>query len=886
MGPAHHVGGRESFRTYMDEKRRKLRQVEEEGCRSGGPLGGVRIHVNGYTEPSREDLRSLVLKGGGGFEAYWSDRATHMVCSKLCEATRRRLGHDRRPVVRPEWVVDSVAAGKLLQVCSYLIERDAPAGPGPRQQRLHGARARSPGLREALDTAAEARGRCKVLQRGTMSTREDPDYVKHFFEASRLSFIGSWQDRWEALLRSLPEGASRPSLEPTDSGRGAGRSIIHVDMDCYFASVATLQNPAARGRPLAVSHSGAAGSGEIASANYEARAFGLRAGMRMDEARGLCPDLVVMPYTFDAYERVSEEIYRVFLRHSSCVKPVSCDEAYLDVSGLGDPVRIAADIRAEIARATGCTASAGISSNMLLARLATAQAKPDGQRELTFLQGRALLEHLPVRELPGVGWKAREKFSELGVKTCGELRRLEEKILEQKFGPKMGDTLYQRAQGMDGEPVALAPRKSITVEISYGVRLDTKVDVENFVSDLSTELSKKVRNRGSQGGFKLTVKVKRKKENAPSPRKHLGHGPCIDLSRSLRRQAPLGIDHKKVSEEAMALIISLYDTKKLQAQEIRGVGITLDNLAEEELKSSPNRPKEKDSLPLMLHKLARPLAFSPPRAFRLPSFSQINPEVLEAMPPDVLRSLEEDYGTTLAGKKLPVRGAALCFEPQKRASETPRRRPGVEESGILTITQCDPDVLAELGPELLAEIRKTYFHTRDDLPKQDFHGLDARSTRLQGRAGPSSDLNSTLENDKLPPPPSFQERLRNSSSVAQFLDTLNGCLVKDPTSFQVSTSSSLIASILEYLNSLVECRPTHLRKALRWIQRSARTGNSPALGQFPGGALVNTDAWQNSALHIVQEVQVKVVEVWGAPLRLEDAVLPPKPAVPPPETAS
>ena len=873
----------------MDEKRRKLRQVEEEeGCRSGGPLGGVRIHVNGYTEPSREDLRSLVLRGGGGFEAYWSERATHMVCSRLCEATRRRLGRDRRPVVRPEWVVDSVAAGKVLPVCSYLIQRDAPAGPGPRQQQLHGAQARSPGLREALDAAAEARGRCKVLQRGPMSTREDSDYVKHFFEASRLAFIGSWQDRWEALLRSLPEGAPRPSLEPTDSGRGAGRSIIHVDMDCFFASVATLQNPAARGRPLAVSHSGALGSGEIASANYEARAFGLRAGMRMDEARQLCPDLIVMPYTFDAYERVSEEIYRVFLRHSSHVKPVSCDEAYLDVTGQGDPVRIAADIRAEIARATGCNASAGISSNMLLARLATAQAKPDGQRELTFLQGRALLDHLPVCELPGVGWKAREKFVELGVKTCGELRRLEKKTLEQKFGPKMGDTLYQRAQGMDGEPVALAPRTSISVEISYGVRLDTKVDVERFVSDLSAELSKRVGNRGSQGGFKLTVKVKRRKANAPSPRKHLGHGPCIDLSRSLRRQNPLGLDHKKVAEEAMTLITSLYDTKKLQAQEIRGVGITLDHLAGEELKTSPKRPKEKDSLPLMLlHKFARPLALSPPRAARLPSLSQLDPEVLEAMPPDVLRSLEEDYGTTLSGKKLPVRGAALCFEPQKRTSETPRRRPGVEESGILTMTQCDPDVLAELGPELLAEIRKTYFHTRDDLPK-DFHGLDARSTRPQGRAGPSSDLNSTFERKTSPSPPlppSLQERFRNSSSVAQFLDTLNGWLVKDPSSSQVSTSSSLIKSILEYLSSLVESRPIHLRKALRWIQRSARTGNSPALGQFPGGAPVNTDAWQNSALHIIRELQAKVVEVWGAPLRLEDAVLPPEPAAPPPDTA-
>ena len=882
-------GGRAGFSGYMEEKRRKLEGVCAAERAPGGPMEGVRIHVNGFTEPSREDLRSLILSAGGGFEAYWSRRATHMVCSGLCEASRRRLGHDRRAVVRPEWVVDSVAAGKSLPVRGYLIERHPPGPPGPRQQRFSEAPpAQSPGLKTAQEVAARARAGCKVLQRGPMSTREDPDYVKHFFEASRLAFIGSWQDRWEALQSSLQGEAPRKGTVGGKSPSSRGnRTVLHVDMDCFFASVATLENPAARGRPLAVSHSSGSGWGEIASANYEARRFGLRAGMTMNKAKQLCPELIVMPYAFDAYERVSEQMYRIFLRHSPRVKPVSCDEGYLDLTGCEDPEKVAATIRAEIAKETGCTASAGISSNMLLARLATAQAKPDGQRRLTFLEGRALLEDLPVGELPGVGWKAKEKFAELGVGTCGELRRLDKKTVQEKFGAKLGETLYERAQGIDGEQVTLPPRKSITVEITYGVRFDERADVNKFISDMAAELASRVRKRGSQGGFKLTLKIKKRKENAGAPRKHLGHGPCIDLSRSMRSSTPLGTDAEEVAREAGALFRSLLDAKVLEVQEVRGLGVTLDNLSEAEASNSPAQPPKEERLPTMLRRAAaRPLVDSAPQEAQLPPASQLDPQVLEAIPSELLRALEVDYGRALVDKnRAAVKKPALRFERARRAPERSRRRQGVDDNGILTMTQCDPEVLAQLGPEILAEIRKTYFGSRNDLPLQEWCVSDVLEERAEADAIEPRRV-SQGQRAPSPQPPLAEETIEKCTSVPQLLDVLNACL-REPESSLDAATSPLTGSIIEYLGGLVESQPVQVRKALRWIRRSVDSGNSPHLGHFPGGGPITRPSWKSAAQHIVLEVQARVAEAWGAPLNLEDAVLPsgsaPAPR-PPPES--
>lgn len=198
------------------------------------------------------------------------------------------------------------------------------------------------------------------------------------------------------ILSAAFAGLHKQTDAPTE------RAIIHLDMDCFFAAVAAVGRPEFHGKPLAVCHSNSAqGSGEVSSANYEARAFGVGAGMFIAEAKKRCPGLVVVPYEFDKYQHISEQVYRILMRYTGCVQPLSCDEAYLDVTGLGDPEDIARRIRSDIVTTTGCTASAGIGPNVLLARLATKKGKPNGQCRVRMHQALEFLGDLPVEELPG-----------------------------------------------------------------------------------------------------------------------------------------------------------------------------------------------------------------------------------------------------------------------------------------------------------------------------------------------------------------------------------------------------------------------------------------------------------------------------------------------------
>lgn len=204
--------------------------------------------------------------------------------------------------------------------------------------------------------------------------------------------------------------------------------IVHLDMDCFFASVATVGRPVLRGKPIAVCHSNSnKGTGEVSAANYEARAFGIRAGSFIYRAKELCPNLIVMPYEFEKYQEISEkveltmvgtsaftefwvlightvldkQVYRIALTYTKLVQPVSCDEAFMDITGLGEPCEIVSSLRDRILKETGCTASAGIGPNLLLSRLATKRAKPNGQFRILQTESVEFVANLPVGDLPG-----------------------------------------------------------------------------------------------------------------------------------------------------------------------------------------------------------------------------------------------------------------------------------------------------------------------------------------------------------------------------------------------------------------------------------------------------------------------------------------------------
>ena len=247
------------------------------------------------------------------------------------------------------------------------------------------------------------------------------------------------------------------------------RKIIHVDMDAFYASVEQRDNPDLRGKPVAVG--GSSKRGVVAAASYEARAFGVRSAMPSITAQRQCPDLIFVKPRFEAYKLVSRQIRDIFARHTDLIQPLSLDEAYLDVTndkqGIGSAVKVAKAIRADIRAETGLTASAGVSYNKFIAKLASDENKPDGLCVILPEQGAEFVAGLPVRRFHGVGPRTAEKMAKFDILTGADLVQKSEEWLAHHFG-SWGGYLYKAARGIDDRPVnANAPRKSIGAELTY-----------------------------------------------------------------------------------------------------------------------------------------------------------------------------------------------------------------------------------------------------------------------------------------------------------------------------------------------------------------------------------------------------------------------------------
>ncbi len=237
-------------------------------------------------------------------------------------------------------------------------------------------------------------------------------------------------------------------------------------MDCFYAAIEERENPALRGKPVGVS--GSDRRSVLTTANYEARKYGCRSAMPVFKALALCPQLILVPVQFDLYRAVSSRIRAIFGRFTDLIEPLSLDEAYLDVSLLqSSGESIAREIRAQIFEETGLTASAGISSNKLIAKIASDWHKPNGQKHVTDEQIPAFMAALPVGRIWGVGRKMREKLTALGIETCGDLQQLDQIELSQRFG-KWGIELWHLCRGIDDRPVTPdRTRKSVSSETTF-----------------------------------------------------------------------------------------------------------------------------------------------------------------------------------------------------------------------------------------------------------------------------------------------------------------------------------------------------------------------------------------------------------------------------------
>ncbi len=287
------------------------------------------------------------------------------------------------------------------------------------------------------------------------------------------------------------------------------RKIIHVDMDAFYASVEQMDNPLLRGKPVAVG--GGENRGVVSAASYEARKFGVRSAISGYLAKKNCPELIFVKPRFDRYKEISQKIRKIFYEYTDLVEPLSLDEAYLDVTqnkkGNPSATLIAQEIRKRIFDEVGLTASAGISVNKFVAKIASDYNKPNGQKTVNPDEVLAFLEELPIRKFYGVGKVTTEKMYQLGIFTGLDLRNKSLEFLGKHFG-KSGRFYYHVVRGIhNGEVKPERVAKSVAAEHTFNENLSSEIFMLEKLEIISGELERRLKKQ-QIAGKTVTLKIK------------------------------------------------------------------------------------------------------------------------------------------------------------------------------------------------------------------------------------------------------------------------------------------------------------------------------------------------------------------------------------------
>ncbi|KAF8126591.1 hypothetical protein EV363DRAFT_1348030 [Boletus edulis] len=664
-------------------------------------------------------------------------------------------------VVRPEWLLDSVAAGSLLPWTDYIFR------PGDRPEESQGSQIGQATLRlravqptsvtstpkagqpNSGETAVEgvagpskhltdpgseedtarvpeyAARRSNEMAERVMAnpqwraahTSMAPDFIEGFYKNSRLHHLSTWKAELKSLVVEAQERAENGELDALPDGGGAASSgiranskdeysmksagfvlkspsrtkgkqkaenvervIMHCDFDCFFVSAGLVSRPRLRGKPVVVCHSqgsqgGAASTSEIASASYEARAFGIKNGMRRIEVSS---DSAL-------YKSFSLQFYTILMRHADDLQAVSVDEALIDVSSAvarlksASPlsaedfsVTLAQTIRAQMKQATECEVSIGIAENIQLARLATRRAKPAGLFHLKDEDVQRVLEPLDIDDLHGFGHSTRQKANEkLGATNLGELMTRSKAQLCEALGKTTGETLYKAIRGIDDRKLESdKPRKSVSCDINYGIRFENNEQAKEFVYRMAEEVARRLDGISMRGRL-ISLKVLKRDPNAPKEApKFMGHGLC----ESFNKQTALANAHGQATSDSKDIgdhAWQLLNSWGFDPAELRGVGIHIQKLEDSRnrdvgqvklpfqatdrkpvLKCSAPPRREIDDTPELVVQPAssqgEPTAVDAPAQkyadqVSLPSLSQLDMEVLEALPDDIRKELEDEY---------------------------------------------------------------------------------------------------------------------------------------------------------------------------------------------------------------------------------------------------
>jgi DNA repair protein REV1 len=679
----------DDHRSYMSVKKRKLADQFHgmAGKKESMIFEGVTVYVNGWTEPSNDELKRMIHAHGGSYvyNLYGNTKVTHTIASNLPNSKIKTLGDS--VVCTPAWIVDSITAGHQLPTDDYLLYKNHGS-----QKKLSFSKSTSTllgdqskkgeqnidSLSSSLSSTntnvhhqetsqhsdgkdgdhagsgstssdvkaveqASATGLPVARTNKTYKSSKGAEFVNEFFTHSRLHYLSTWSTELKQFTARMVNRIrpKYPKLDPSQSlRRQHQRAVVHIDLDCFFVSVSIRDKPHLKGKPVAVTHAKAHSSPEnatgtvaqssassdhlpvkhlqdstsdIASCSYEARKAGVHNGMSVGKAVKLCPDLELLPYDFDGYRQVSQIFYETLLLYSSTVEAVSCDEAYLELTDYAKDFSrvetIIGELRGEVEMKTGCTVSAGISHNMLLARLSTRKAKPNGQFYLSNDHAEEFLGSLSVHDLPGVGHSTANKLKEMNVEICGELSSLSLAKLQKDFGLKNGTVLYEYSRGIDSRELKVSSeRKSVSVDINYGIRFTDISEAESLIKNLADELAKRAKEAEVAGG-NVTLKMKIRKPDVPHETwKYLGHGICDNFSRSTLLLQPTQ-DAKEISQFAVKLLKQV----KVVASDIRGMGLQLSKLVSTQTDSTAARGSSSEGA--NLRKLFQAAASSaPPQA--------------------------------------------------------------------------------------------------------------------------------------------------------------------------------------------------------------------------------------------------------------------------------
>ena len=354
------------------------------------------------------------------------------------------------------------------------------------------------------------------------------------------------------------------------------RKIVHIDMDAFFASVEQRDCSRYRRQPIAVGGTPEQ-RGVVATASYEARKYGVRSAMPARTALQLCPQLIFVPPRFEVYRSVSQQIRTIFFRYTELVEPLSLDEAYLDVTenkyGIDSATHVARMLRKDIRRETALTASAGVSCNKFLAKIASGMQKPNGLYVIPPKRAETFVEELAIEQFFGIGPATAKKLKAMGVETGADLKQQTLERLVEQFG-KRGHHFYSIARAIDERPVKPDRlRKSIGVERSYVEDLSSAAAIAQALSALADSLQARLERHGCKGRT-LTLKVK--------------YSNYEQVTRSLTLETPF-----LERDIVLGLANDLLKVTEVETRHVRLLGLTASNLTGE-----VDRDSKQLSLPL------------------------------------------------------------------------------------------------------------------------------------------------------------------------------------------------------------------------------------------------------------------------------------------------